>query len=61
MEKCVEPAEYNFGYSTSEMAEAGDSSHTNYDYNEHYVDRIEYIIGDAILANQNVRIRAKHL
>ena len=37
------------------MAETGSSSHTIHDYNERYIDRVEYMIGDAILANQNAR------
>ena len=51
----VEHQQYDFGYSTSEMTEAGCSIHTNYDCNECYVDCMEYMVGDAILANQNVR------
>ena len=51
----VEPKQYDFGYSTSEMAETDGSSHTNHDYNERYKDSIEYMVGDAILANQNVK------
>ena len=39
------------------MGEAGGSNHTNYAHNECYVDQMEYMIGDAVLANQNVRIR----
>jgi len=50
----IESAQYNFGYSTSEMAEAGSSSDTNHDYNECYVNCMEYMISDAILENQNV-------
>ena len=47
----VEPQQYDFGYSTSEMVKADD----NHDYNECYVDHMEYMVGDAILTNQNVR------
>jgi len=51
----VESGQYDFGYSTNEMAETSGSSHTNHNYNEHYVDRMKYMIGDVILSNQNTR------
>jgi len=53
----IKPQQYDFGYSNSEMAEAGGSSHTNYANNECYVDHMEYMIDDAVLANQNVRVQ----
>ena len=53
--KELQPEQYDFGYSTIEMTKAGGSSYTNYDHNECYVDCMECIVGDAILANQNVR------
>jgi len=51
----VEPQQYDFGYSNSKLSEVGGSSHINKDYNESYVDRMEYVVGDAIMTNQNVR------
>jgi len=39
------------------MAEAGGSSHTKYPHNECYVDHIEYMSGDSVLKNQNVRVQ----
>jgi len=51
----VESQQYDFAYSTSEIPEPDSASHTNHDYNECDVDRMEYMISDAILANQNVR------
>ena len=37
------------------MPEASSSSQTSHDYSEFYVDGIEYMVSDVILANQNVR------
>ena len=51
----VEPQQYDFEYSKSEIPEARGSSHINDDYNESYVDRMKYMVGDAIMANQNLR------
>ena len=51
----VEPQQYDFGYSTSELPKAGGSSYINHDDNESYIDHMEYMISDAVLANQNVR------
>ena len=51
----IEPQEYSSGYSNSEIPEVGGSSYINNDYNESYVDRIEYMVGDAVMTNQNVR------
>jgi len=39
------------------MGKAGGSTHTNYAHNECYIDHIEYIADDVILANQNVRVQ----
>ena len=51
----IEPQQYNFGYSNCEIPEVGGSSHINNDYSEFYVDRMEDMVDDAIIANQNVR------
>ena len=51
----VEPEQYDFRYCTTEIDEASSSSHTNHDCNERYLDRMEYIVDNPILANQNVR------
>ena len=51
----VEPEQYDFGYSNSEISEVRGSTHINNDYNEAYVDRIEYMVDDGIMAYQNVR------
>ena len=37
----IEPEQYDFGYSITEMVEASCSSDTNHDYNECYVDRMQ--------------------
>ena len=50
----VEPQQYDLGYSTREM---GGSSHTNYAHNECYVDHMDSMIGDAMLANENVMVQ----
>jgi len=42
-------------YSNSKIFKAGGSSHINNDYSEFYVHRMEDIVDDAIIANQNVR------
>ena len=58
----MEPQQYDFGYSNSEMPKAGGSSHTNHDYNESYVDYIEHLVSDVTLANQNIKGgRVNHL
>ena len=41
----------------AEMREANGSSHTNYAHNECYVDHMEFMIGDAMLANENVMVQ----
>jgi len=51
----IELQQHDFRYSNSEISKVGGLSHINNGYNEFYVDRIEYMIGDAINANQNVR------
>jgi len=51
----IEPQQYDSGYSNSKIPEVGGSSHTNNDYFECYVDRMEDMVDDAIIANQNVR------
>jgi len=37
------------------MLEVGRSSIINHDYNKPYINRMEYMVSDAMLANQNVR------
>jgi len=37
------------------MPKAGSSSHINHDYNESSIDRMKYMVGEAVTANQNVR------
>ena len=49
----VEPQQYDFRYSNSKIPKARGSSHINNDCNESYVDRMEYMVGNAIMANQN--------
>ena len=39
------------------MGEAGGLSHAHYALHECYIDHMEYMIGDAILTNQNVRVQ----
>jgi len=33
------------------MSKVGGSINTNCDYNKYYLDRMEYMVGDAILSN----------
>ena len=42
-------------YSNSEVPKVGGSSHVNNDYSESYIDRMEDMVDDAIIANQNVK------
>ena len=51
----IEPQEYGFGYQNSEIPEVRGSSNVNNDYSESYIDRMEDMVDDAIIANQNVR------
>ena len=51
----IEPQQYDSGYSNSKILEVGGLSHINNDYSESYVDRMEDMVDDAIIANQNVR------
>ena len=51
----IELQQHDFRYSNSEISKVGGLSHINNDYNESYVDRIEYMVGNAIMTNQNVR------
>ena len=47
----IEPQEYGSGYSNSKIPEVGGSSHVNNDYSESYIDRMEDMVDDAIIAN----------
>ena len=51
----VEPQQYDFGYSNSELPKVRGPSHINHDYSQSYVDPMEYMVGDVIIANKNVR------
>ena len=51
----IEPQQYDFGYSNSEVPEVEGSIHVNNDYSESYIDRMEDMIDDAIITNQNIR------
>ena len=51
----IEPQEYGSGYQNSEIPEVGGSSNFNNDYSESYIDRMEDMVDDAVIANQNVR------
>ena len=47
----VEPEQYDFGYSNSKIPNVGGSTHIHNYYNESYVDQMEDMVGDAIMAN----------
>jgi len=51
----IEPQQYDSGYSNSKTPEVGGSSHINNDCSESYIDRMEDMVDDAIIAHQNVR------
>ena len=51
----IEPHQYDSWYSNSKIPELRGSSHINNDYSESYIDRMEDMVNDAIIANQNVK------
>ena len=58
----IKPQEYSYGNQNNEIPEIGGSNHVNNDYSETYIDRMEDMVDDAIIGNQNVRQeRVKHL